>query len=121
MCSISARGLQCYQCVSTKSWDDCESAQKVVNCSFSHNRCFTTYVDIKRDEISAKAYGKGCSSTDVCKTATDTETCEKGTCKIDCCSGDLCNAATVPPGNAATIPLVSAIILTVCAVLATSL
>ena len=113
MCSISACGLQCYQCLSEKSWDDCESGKKVMNCSSSDNRCLKGYVHIEVDGKSQKGYKKDCDSADDCKTATDTEACKKGTCKIDCCSGDLCNAATVP--------LVSAVILTVCALLATSL
>ena len=113
MCSISACGLQCYRCLSKKSWDDCESTKKVVNCTSGENRCLKAYEDIKVDGKSVKGYGKGCFSAKLCKTATDAEVCKKGTCKVDCCSGDLCNAATVP--------LVSAIILTVCAVLATSL
>ena len=113
MCSISACGLQCYQCISTKSWDDCESVKTKVNCSSSENRCSKAYRDIKKGGVSVKGYGKGCSSADFCKTATDTDACKEGTCELDCCSGDLCNAATVP--------LVSAIIFTVCAVLATSL
>ena len=113
MCSISACGLQCYECLSTKSWDDCESSKTKMNCSSSDNRCFKAYADIKVDGKSQKGYSKGCDSADDCKTATDSEPCKKGTCKIDCCSGDLCNAATVP--------LVSAVILIVCAVLATSL
>ena len=121
MCSISACGLQCYKCLSTKSWDDCESAKEVVNCSSSDNRCFKAYVNIKDDGKSVEGYNKGCDSADDCKTATDTEACKKGTCKIDCCSGDLCNAGTIPLGNAATVPLVSAIILSACAVLTTSL
>ena len=113
MCSISACGLQCYQCISTKSWDDCESVKTKVNCSSSENRCSKGYEDIKKGGVSVKDYAKGCSSADFCKTATDTDACKEGTCELDCCSGDLCNAATVP--------LVSAIIFTVCAVLATSL
>ena len=98
--------------MSTKSWDDCESVKTKVNCSSGENRCFKGYQDIKKDGISAEGYGKGCSSAEVCKTVPETDVCKKGTCEMDCCSEDLCNAATVP--------LVSAIILTVCAVLATS-
>ena len=60
-----------------------------------------------------KDYGKGCISAEDCKTATDTDACKEGTCEMDCCSGDLCNSARVT--------LVSAIILTLCAVVATSL
>ena len=111
MCSISACGLQCYQCIGTKSWDDCESVKTKVNCSSSENRCSKAYRDIKKGGVSVKDYGKGCISADFCKTATDTDACKEGTCELDCCSGDLCNAATVP--------LVSTIIFSVCAVLAT--
>ena len=113
MCSISACGLQCYRCFSTKSWDDCESVKTKVNCSSSENRCSKAYEDIKKDWVSTKDYGKGCSSAEDCKTATDTDACKEGTCEMDCCSGDLCNSARVT--------LVSAIILTLCAVVATSL
>ena len=113
MCSISACGLQCYGCFSTKSWDDCESVKKVINCSSSENQCFKAYEDIKKGGVSVKGHSKGCSSAEDCKTATDTDACKEGTCEVDCCSGDLCNSATVP--------LVSAIILTLCAVVATSL
>ena len=84
-----------------------------MNCSSSENQCFKAYEDIKKDGSSVKGYGKGCISAEDCKTATDTNACKKGTCEMDCCSGDLCNSARVP--------LVSAIILTLCAVVATSL
>ena len=84
-----------------------------MNCSSSENQCFKAYEDIKKDGVSVKGYGKGCISAEDCKTATDTDACKKGTCEMDCCYGDLCNSARVP--------LVSAIILTLCAVVATSL
>ena len=121
MCSILACGLQCYECYSQKSWDDCESRKEVKNCTSWNNRCFKGYTDWQEDGSSKKAYRKECSSTEDCKTATDDKECKEGTCKVDCCSGDLCNAGTIPLGNAATVPLVSAIILSACAVLATSL
>ena len=121
MCSILACGLQCYECFSQKSWDDCESRKDVKNCSSWSNRCFKGYADWQEDGSSKKAYSKQCSSTEKCKTVTDSKECKGGTCKVDCCSGDLCNAGTIPLGNAATVPLVSAIILSACAVLATSL
>ena len=113
MCSILACGLQCYECFSKKSWDDCESRKEVKNCTSAKNRCFKGYADWEEDGSSKKAYSKDCFSTEKCKTATDSKGCKEGTCKVHCCSGDLCNAATVP--------LVSAIILSACAVLATSL
>ena len=113
MCSILACGLQCYECLSTKSWDDCESRKDVENCSSGENRCFKGYADSEEDGSSKKAYRRDCFSAEKCKTAADIKACKKGICKVDCCSGDLCNVATVP--------LVSAIILSACAVLATSL
>ena len=54
MCYISACGLQCYQCISTKSWDDCESVKTKVNCSSSENRCSKGYEDIKKGGVSVK-------------------------------------------------------------------
>ena len=112
-CSISACGLQCYYCRSTLGWYFCDSIKTKVNCSSSENRCSKAHQDIKNVGFRVTSYGRGCMSAEDCKNATDTDACKEGTCELDCCSGDLCNAATVP--------LVSAIIFTVCAVLATSL
>ena len=120
MCSILACGLQCYKCFSEKSWDDCESRKDVENCT-SGKKCFKGYADWEEDGSSKKAYNKECFSAEKCKTATDKKKCKEGTCIVDCCSEDLCNSGTIPLGNAATVPLVSAFILSACAVLATSL
>ena len=113
MCSILACGLQCYECFSKKSWDHCERRKDVESCTSGKNRCFKFYAHWEEHGSSQKAYRKDCLSAEKCKTAADNKDCKKGTCKVDCCSGDLCNAATVP--------LVSSIILSACAVLATSL
>ena len=121
MCSILACGLQCYECKSKKSWDHCESRKDVENCSSGENRCVKGYADWEEDGSSKKAFRKDCFSAEKCKTAAYNKDCKKGTCKVDCCSGDLCNAGTISLGNSATVPLVSAIILSACAVLTTSL
>ena len=113
MCSILACGLRCYECSSKKSWDHCESHKDVEKCTSGKNRCFKGYADWEEDGSSQKAYRKDCFSAEKCKTAADIDDCKSGTCKVDCCSGDLCNAATVP--------LVSFIILSACVVLATSI
>lgn len=103
-----ACGLKCYRCVSTKSWDDCADVKKEMDCPSGLDRCYKGFADVKGEGASVKAYEKGCLSAAVCDTFQKSDFCKgKGECKIDCCTGDLCNAAAVP--------MVSVIILITCA------
>ena len=105
-------GLKCYRCVSTKSWDDCADVKKEVTCSSGFDRCVKAYADVKTEGASVEAYEKGCFTEELCKSVVDkVPFCKgKGECKINCCSGDLCNAAA--------LPMVSTIILITCAFVA---
>ena len=49
-------GLKCYRCVSTKSWDDCASVKKEVNCSADENRCSKAFASGKKDGASVDGY-----------------------------------------------------------------
>ncbi|KAL9985527.1 hypothetical protein ACROYT_G007944 [Oculina patagonica] len=115
LCISTGYGLECYQCYSTKSWDDCANVKKEVTCPSVADRCGKAYISGKSDEASVAVYGKGCAvssqcdadSSELCKHSDPSVTVE---CDIYCCSGDLCNGAKVP--------MVSAIMLLACALVA---
>ena len=109
--------VKCYQCLSTKSWDDCASVQKEVACDSDEDTCAKIHYDAKsRDRaMSIEGYVKYCKppklacNEDLCKGfAPPGATLKK--CQVNCCEGNLCNGATVP--------LVSAILLSASALLA---
>lgn len=111
--SFSGSPLKCYRCVSTKSWDDCADIKKEMDCPAigGYDRCFKAYADVKTEGASVEGYSKGCLTAALCDEIHKTDICKgKGECKIDCCSGDLCNAAA--------LQMVSAIVLITCALVA---
>jgi len=81
---------ECYQCLSTHSWKDCDDKRYKVRCLDSQ-RCIKASGHSSIDE----AYVKGCAAT--CS-ASDIPVCnEPGVkCNVDCCSSDYCNGA---PGH----------------------
>ena len=100
--------LKCYQCFSYKSWDDCKDSTIQVNCSNNQNLCGKE--NVKGGILDL--YAKGCANSSVC-----IPNCQKRNpsvkitkCEVDCCKGDLCNGAKVP--------MVSAIMLLSCAIVA---
>ena len=105
--------LKCYQCVSIKSWDDCKSSTKEVTCSGSQDRCGKADVKAESSAATIEGFTKGCANSSDCsaKNCKSIYPSVKITkCEIDCCKGDLCNGAQVP--------MVSAIMLLACAILA---
>ena len=111
---ITEHGLQCYHCVSTKSWDDCASIQKKVACDSGKETCANIHYHSKSGDLamSEERYARKCSAKSACG---NEELCKafapKGAtikkCKVNCCEGNLCNGARVP--------LASAILLLACA------
>ena len=107
VCLFHLKGYahKCYQCYSTKSWEHC--ATKEVTCPGEEDHC----VKVKIEKNDTQHFSKGCSAKSKCKAH---ESCKSSDppveCKLHCCSGDLCNVATVP--------MVSAIMLLVCALVA---
>ncbi|XP_078360536.1 uncharacterized protein LOC144644860 isoform X2 [Oculina patagonica] len=111
LCISVGYGLKCYRCVSTKSWDDCEDVKKEMDCPASYDRCYKGYANVKTEGASIEGFEKGCFTADLCDATDKIDFCKgKGECKIDCCSGDLCNAAA--------IQLVSAVVLIASALVA---
>lgn len=84
---------ECYQCLSSISWKDCDNSRYKVRCLTSQ-QC----IKVSGSSSTEKAYGKGCAAT--CS-ASDIPVCnEPGVkCNVDCCSSDYCNGA---PGHMAS-------------------
>ena len=111
---LTGHGLKCYQCLTTKGWDDCKSIQKEVNCRPGTDTCGKGLVGRKSGGVSISAYGKGCTVSSECNTKSlckhSDPTVTFTECAIYCCSDDLCNGAK--------IPMVSAIMLLTCVLVA---
>lgn len=109
-------GLKCYECGSTKSWDDCASVKKEVTCDSGFDRCVKGMKDGTQGDVSFALYAKACGVQSSACDPDTSEFCKSGDsgkvkkCDISCCSGDLCNGGK--------IPMVSAIMLLACALVA---
>ena len=79
----------------------------------SQDRCGKADIKAESSVAAAEGFAKGCAtssdcSADNCKSIYPSVKITK--CEIDCCKGDLCNGAKVP--------MVSAIMLLACAIIA---
>ena len=112
---FTAYALKCNECLSTKSWDDCKNMTTEATCEDGWDRCLTEEVKSESPDKTVKLFLKGCATSSLCslgsKNCRPTESSAKITkCEVDCCKGDLCNGAQVP--------MVSAIMLLACAIVA---
>lgn len=92
-------GLKCYQCQSTKSWDDCAFNAYTVTCPSNQDTCRKVFYDGNAGNISTKAFVTSCSiksacNQDQCILSQQGFTVNK--CEVDCCDNDLCNEPKVP-------------------------
>ena len=79
----------------------------------SQDRCAKVYVKAEISGVTQEAFGKGCATSSDCSAKNCKKIVSSGKiikCEIDCCKKDLCNGAKVP--------MVSAIILLSCAIIA---
>jgi len=85
-----------------------------VTCDSSADRCVKGMKEGTQDDVSVTVYIKGCAESSECDADTSdfckSDTGEVKKCDINCCSGDLCNGGKVP--------MVSAIMLLACALVA---
>ncbi|PFX21653.1 hypothetical protein AWC38_SpisGene13864 [Stylophora pistillata] len=109
LCVSVGYAHKCHQCHSTKSWGDCET--KELTCPGEKDHCAKVMIE----KSNGQEFTKGCTSKAECKVdehpsckSVDSSVTLK--CELHCCTGDLCNAAMVP--------MVSAIMLLVCALVA---
>ena len=110
---FSGYALKCNQCLSDKSWDECNNTTTQANCKDGEDRCAKEEVKSEISGKTVKIFAKGCTTSSLCsqgsKNCKSTNPSVKITkCEVDCCKGDLCNGAQVP--------MVSATMLLACAI-----
>jgi len=91
---------QCYDCPESKSFEDCQSQQTLVNCSDASNACFETSVKYDNGSYKGEDFDSGCLDKSFC------ERYKKGDigycndlkalgftvqCISECCHEDGCN------------------------------
>ena len=94
-------GLKCYQCLSTKSWDDCASNKIEATCSSNQYTCGQFFLDGNAGNISTKFFHTSCAvksacNQDLCKRTPSQQGIALNKCEVDCCDNDLCNEPKVP-------------------------
>ena len=95
--------MKCYKCLTNKGWDECKDIRTEMDCPAGLDRCFKASADAKDEGASVETYGKGCMTEEDCKTDLSSLCKGKVNCKLDCCSGDLCNAATLKKSSVAAL------------------
>jgi len=112
LCISAGFGLKCYICFSYKNWDDCPANNNnTETCNANADRCIKAKIVFKKDGKEDTSYVRGCATSEDCDkgcVAKQEYTIED--CDYGCCKEDLCNGAKVP--------MVSAIILVACTVVA---
>ena len=107
-----ALAIKCNICLSSESMEDCKEREKSADCSsaslaFVADRCVKMSVDYG----GFKSFIKSCFSEQLCEEGNEAfKKCQQvsgATCEMSCCDSDNCNSGTAP--------LVSALLMTVCA------
>lgn len=94
--SAAVTSRDCYQCLSTHSFQDCAAKQYRVTC-LSSQHCVKASAK-RTSGIRDEGYVKGCAAT--CS-ASGVPICNEPNvqCKVSCCSSDYCNGASGPTVN----------------------
>ena len=107
-----ALAIKCNICVSSESMEDCKEKEKSADCSsaslgFVADRCLKMSVDYS----GFKSFVKSCFSKQLCEQGNEVfKKCKQisdATCEMSCCDSNGCNSGTAP--------LVSALLMIVCA------
>ena len=99
--STSGYGLKCYTCSSSTSWDNCNDFKAERYCPARYDRCAKLSVHV--ESSSFRKYSKYCTTEEGCNIGRISPCKGKVKCKLDCCSGDLCNAATLQKVSVAAL------------------
>ena len=100
-------GIKCYQCVSVKSWDDCNPGN-VTTCSNSSS-CLQFEFDAEiPNKGTYRVFQKECTiklvcNEDICKRFRQASPTVRK-CDFECCESDLCNRNIWTGSNGAKVP-----------------
>ncbi|XP_015768679.1 PREDICTED: uncharacterized protein LOC107347291 [Acropora digitifera] len=111
LCTASvALAIKCKVCASPESMEDCKEKEQSVDCSslpMGYDRC----VKMSLEYGGVKSFAKSCFSKQLCEEGNAVyKSCKQisgATCEMTCCDSDNCNSGTAP--------LVSALVMIVCA------
>ncbi|CAH3103486.1 unnamed protein product [Pocillopora meandrina] len=90
-------GLKCYSC----SRDNCNDFKVEKHCPARYDRCAKLSVHV--EGTSFQEYSKYCTTEKGCNIDLISRCKGKVKCKLDCCSGDFCNAATLQKVSVAAL------------------
>lgn len=101
VCLLRTSGaqLQCLECDSRVSYDDCQNKSTMVNCSSDH-ACFQSDAKIEKGGAKNQEFEKGCLNKSLCEAYNkgEIEDCilaknsgDEVDCKAMCCHEDGCN------------------------------
>ena len=119
--SLTGYRIKCIQCESSMSWDDCipkkddnKDEEEHHKCSRGFDSCNKLYLNGTVGDKSFTKFYKGCTYQAMCDNIACTEKApDRATvvnCEVNCCQGNMCNGAKVP--------MVSALMLLACALVA---
>lgn len=107
--------LQCYECRSNKSFDDCDDVREAASCPDDKEQsCAKLGIYGELGGQTFEGYLKGCFDTSLCeddndcKFESEDQSLTITKCDFSCCTKDLCNEALA-------VPMISVIILLACA------
>ena len=96
---FAGHAIRCYQCVSTKSWDDCVPGKDTA-CASPLNSCAKVKLEGEKEGRNMIFFAKSCDekqscNKDNCKSAAQNLNMTFKDCDVNCCDTDLCNGAKV--------------------------
>ena len=112
--------LQCSQCSSSVSYEDCQNKLKVGNCTGPNDVCFQADVKYEKGSEKVHNFAKGCLSKELCDDYEKGDIGECVTrkaqeyevdCKAKCCEGDECNEGNILPKNKGSAFIISVMVL----------
>ncbi|KAL9960083.1 hypothetical protein ACROYT_G033488 [Oculina patagonica] len=96
--------LECLECVSSTSYEDCQKNSELINCSRANPACYQAEITLENGSAKKLLFQKGCLGKDDCenyeKGNIDFCNTEKGKgytgdCKAKCCHEDGCNKGDI--------------------------
>ena len=121
---FSGSFLQCSKCLSSTSYDDCQSQVTLTNCSsFVNQSCFQGYIQLIKGADKKIVFEKGCVNSGSCDAYSRGEIglciSQKsqgytGDCKGKCCDGENCNRENLLPNigkNKGSVFIISVMVL----------
>ena len=95
---FAEHAIKCYQCTSTKSWDDCVPGNDTACPLPRLNSCLKVKLEGEKEGKIINLFVKSCDEKsncykDHCKSVAQNRNMKFKDCDVNCCDTDLCNGA----------------------------